>query len=85
MDYFLLHDFLTIVLEYYPDEWKKIVPYDNATPHLLLLRLFDTYDEMMWSAIKQQTPFHKLSYKFDSEQFKMTGTYYENVVLKKAD
>ncbi len=82
MDYFLLHDFLSIVLEYYPDEWNRIIPFDNATPHLLLLRLFDAYDETMWLAIKEQTPFHKLSYKFDSDKFKLSGTYYDRVINK---
>ena len=41
LDYFLLHDFMSIVLEKYEEDWKKIIPRDNATPHILLLRLFD--------------------------------------------
>lgn len=80
VDYFLLHDFLSIVLDYYPEEWKKIIPCDNATPHLLLLRLFDVYDEKMWCAIKNQTPFHKLSYKFSEEQREKKETYYRYIV-----
>lgn len=74
-DYFLLHDFMSIVLEKYEDDWKRIIPRDNATPHILLLRLFDQYDEEMWNAIKGQTPFHKLSYKL-SEKDKGEKTYY---------
>lgn len=80
-DYFLLHDFMSIVLEKYEDDWRKVVPRDNATPHILLLRLFDEYDEEMWNAIKEQTPFHKLSYKFEKNQTKLTGTYY-SMLLK---
>lgn len=76
MDYFLLHDFMAICLEHYPDVWKAIVPRDNATPHILLLRLFDQYNEDMWSAIKAQTPFHKLSYKFSRDDMNTKGTYY---------
>ena len=57
MDYFLLHDFMSIALERYFDDWKKIVPRDNATPHELLLRLFEQYDEVIWEAIREQTPF----------------------------
>lgn len=75
-DYFLLHDFMSIVLEKYEDDWKKIVPRDNATPHILLLRLFEKYDEVMWNGIKNQTPFHKLTYKLKPEQEKMEGTFY---------
>lgn len=82
VDYFLLHDFLSVALEHYPDEWKAIVPRDNATPHILLLRLFDVYDEKIWDSIKQQTPFHKLSYKFTDTQKMQKGTYYD-VLLRR--
>lgn len=75
-DYFLLHDFLSNVLEYYPDDWEKIIPRDNAAPHMLLLRLFDKYDEETWNAIKKQTPFHKLTYKFDKNQVYNDTSYY---------
>lgn len=75
-DYFLLHDFMAIVLDFYPEEWNKVVPRDNATPHILLLRLFDKYDDSMWNAIKVQTPFHKLSYKFSDEEALLNNTYY---------
>lgn len=80
-DYFLLHDFLSIVLEYYPDDWKRIIPRDNAAPHALLLRLFDKYDEDIWKAIGEQTPFHKLTYKFDSKNQRMDNTYYKKIVI----
>lgn len=77
IDYFLLHDFIAIVLEYYPDEWLNIVPRDNATPHILYLRLFEQYNETIWNSIKGQTPFHKLSYKYKTGQDKIVGTYYD--------
>lgn len=77
IDYFLLHDFMSIALDKYEDEWKKVVPRDNATPHELLLRLFDQYDEKMWNAIKEQTPFHKLTYKFNAELLEEKETYYD--------
>lgn len=80
MDYFLLHDFLSIVLEYYPEDWKKIVPVDNSTPHILLLRLFDMYDEDLWQCVKNQTPFHKLSYKFSEEQMTREETFYDKII-----
>ena len=38
-DYFLFHDFMSIVLEKYSIDLGKIIPRDNATPHILLLRL----------------------------------------------
>ena len=77
IDYFLLHDFMSIVLDYYPEEWNEIIPRDNATPHELLLRLFDPYNEKMWNAIKAQTPFHKMTYKFVKEETNKKGTFYK--------
>ena len=84
-DYFLLHDFMAIVLDYYPDDWKKVIPRDNATPHILLLRLFDQYDEKMWRAIKEQTPFHKLSYKFSDNDALLPSTYYSILFDSRSD
>lgn len=80
IDYYLLHDFLSIVLEHYPEDWNKIVPRDNATPHELLLRMFDSYDDRTWKAIRAQSPFHKLSYKFSKEQAELKGTYFDIII-----
>lgn len=80
-DYFLLHDFLSIVLDKFSDEWNGVVPRDNATPHVLLLRLFEQYDESVWKAVKKQTPFHKLSYKFDNNKKEVENTYYKRIIL----
>ena len=80
IDYFLLHDFMSIVLDYYPDDWNKIIPRDNATPHELLLRIFNSYDDDVWNAIIQQTPFHKLSYKFTEGQMELENTFYKRIV-----
>lgn len=80
VDYFLFHDFMTIALEHNKEEWQKIIPRDNAAPHMLLLRLFDEYDEETWKAINNQTPFHKLTYKFDKENLKKKNTYYSNLI-----
>ena len=79
-DYFLFHDLISIVLDLYMDDWKKVVPRDNATPHILLLRLFEPYDEIMWRAIKEQTPFHKLTYKIDKSDLNRNDTYYDKLI-----
>lgn len=75
-DYYLLHDFFSIVLDRYLEDWRRVIPRDNATPHFLLLRLFEKYDERIWNAIKDQTPFHKLTYKFEKEKAKRKETFY---------
>lgn len=75
-DYFLLHDFFAIVLDHYPKDWRNVIPRDNAAPHVLLLRLFDEYDEGLWNAVREQTQFHKLTYKFTEADVARDDTFY---------
>lgn len=79
IDYFLLHDFMSIVLEFYLNEWKRVIPVSNSTTHILLLRLFDKYDSELWRYIQEQTPFHKLTYKFNEKQTNIEGTFYKRL------
>lgn len=80
VDYFIFHDFFQLAIEAYPEEWAKVVPFSNSTPHILLLRLFEPYDEQTWLAIKAMTPFHKLSYKFTQSDPLTEGTYYRQML-----
>lgn len=80
VDYFLLHDFFQLAIEAYPELWQVVVPFSSSTPHILLLRLFDAYDEVLYQSICAQTPFHKLSYKFAPEQASLPGTYYQHLI-----
>lgn len=79
IDYFLIHHMFQIAIETYPEEWNKVVPVSNSIPHILLLRLFERYDEHIWNKTKNMICFHKLSYKFKDEQFKIQNTYYERI------
>lgn len=80
IDYFLIHDFFELAIETYPQEWQRVIPFPNSIPHILLLRLFDDYDENIWNAIKQLTDFHKLSYKLSAEQLYKKGTYFNEIL-----
>lgn len=80
VDYFILHNFIQMSIEAYPEVWNKVVPFSNATPHILLLRLFEEYDENLWNGLKGQTSFHKLTYKFTPEDAQRTGTYYSRIL-----
>lgn len=79
VDYFILHNFIQMSIAAYPEVWNKVVPFSNATPHILLLRLFEEYDENLWEGLKGQTSFHKLSYKFTPEEAARTNTYYHRI------
>ncbi len=85
INYFLLHFFFQLAIEAYPDEWDKVIPFNNSTPHILLLRLFDEYNKELWEEVTRISPFHKLTYKFeniyqDSNDLYKENTYYKNIV-----
>lgn len=80
VDYFLIHDFFQLATEAFPEEWHAVVPFSNSTPHILLLRLFEPYSEDIWQAVTAQTPFHKLSYKFDQTEFEKQNTFYSRLI-----
>ena len=84
MDYFLIHEMIELAIEAYPEEWMKVVPFSSSVPHILLLRFAEKYDENVWSAAKEMTPFHKLSCKFSDEQmkaFEQDGTFYSQCIV----
>ena len=80
IDYYIFHDFFQLAIEAYPDVWDKVIPFSNSTSHILLLRLFDFYNEDIWEGIKSQVCFHKLTYKFKKEESYKKGTYYDIMI-----
>lgn len=80
IDYFLIHHFVMIVAKYYRDEWKKIVQFPNSLPHVLLLMLFEPFNQKKWDAVVAACPFHKLAYKRSKEEMDMEGTYYKHIM-----
>ena len=79
-DYFILHDFFQMSIETYPEDWSKVIPISNELPHILLLRLFEHYDDSIWKHTYEITPFHKLTHKYDVEEEKKKGTYYDVII-----
>ena len=80
VDYFIFHDFFQMAIECYPDEWKKVIPFSNAVPHIFLLRLFEQFNEDTFRAVAAMSPFHKLSYKFDPAKAQKEDTYYRYLI-----
>lgn len=81
-DYFLIHNCFQLAIETYSDEWKRVVPFSNSVPHILLLRLFEPFNAITWNEIKKMTSFHKLSYKFSNDEFIKKDTYYSEILGK---
>lgn len=79
VDYFIFHDFFQFAIEAFPEEWNRVIPFPNSTPHVLLLRLFEPYDQQTWDAVRQMTPFHKLTYKFQDADTLLKNTYYSQL------
>lgn len=80
VDYFLLHQFFSIVCDRVPDEARKIPQYCNSTPHIMLLNILEKFDQVVWNDICNQTSFHKLSYKLPLQGSEIGGTYYEYIL-----
>lgn len=79
MDYFLMHDFMELSIETYPQEWNKVIPFSSSPSHILLLRLFETFDKRMLEYVYQQVSIHKLTYKYDTD-ICYTETYLNKIL-----
>lgn len=80
IDYFLVHHFIMMALEYYKEDWQKMVQYPNSMPHILLLMLFEEFNQDKWDAVTNVCPFHKLAYKRSKEEMEKKGTYYKHIM-----
>lgn len=78
MDYFLIHDFIELAIERYPEEWNKVVPVSSEIPHILLMHINETFEEGLWENINLLTPIHKLSYKICDEE--KENTFYKKII-----
>ena len=80
IDYFLIHHFMMIVADYYKDDWDKIVKFPNSLPHVLLLMLFEPFNQEKWDAVTAVCPFHKLTYKISENDKKRENTYFKYIM-----
>ena len=80
VDYFLIHHFFQLAAEACVDDWKRVVPFSNAPPHILQLMFFEPFDAQRWAHVQAMTPFHKLTYKFDPALADQPGTYHDALI-----
>lgn len=82
IEYFLLHNFLQLALDKFPEEEFKMVKSSNCTPHILQLDFFRPYNKGLYDSMKEQSFVHKLSYKFDEDDMNKKGSYYDEIINK---
>lgn len=80
VDYFIFHQFFSIVCRAFPEEAEKIPQFCNSTPHILLLNFFKPYNEIMFNDLCIQTCFHKLSYKFNEVDVSKKETFFDKII-----
>ena len=78
--YFMFYLFMEIAIEQNYNEWKKVVAFPRANMHILLERLYDSYDKQVFDHIKELSPIHKLTYKKNNYElfFGNNETEYSN-------
>ncbi|MDE6208724.1 MAG: capsular polysaccharide synthesis protein [Lachnospiraceae bacterium] len=84
LDYFFFHIFMTIALEFYDEEYKKMPIVSQVDAHVLATYIYDDYDEEKYELLKLQTGFHKLSTRFEKEKSDKKDTFYQKIVKEKA-
>lgn len=62
VSYFLLHDFIELAIEAYPDEWDKVIQCSSSTPHIMQYDI-QNISKLIKIDFFQTNCFHKLSYK----------------------
>lgn len=79
-NYFLMHILFTIAARRLDEELRKVPIYSNINAHLMQNELFCDYNEERFEQLKEISDIHKLSYKFDEEEYKKQGTIYKHII-----
>lgn len=81
-NYFFCQLFMTMALEYYEDEYKRMPIVSQVDAHILATYIFDDYDKEKYELLKLQTGFHKLSTRFDRAFLQKEGTFYDRIIRR---
>ena len=66
--------------EHCATHWKSVPRYSNIPPHVLQFEMFNAYDEERFKQIKQMSDFHKLTWKQNTDNMNLDGTFYERII-----
>ncbi|MDE5678607.1 capsular polysaccharide synthesis protein [Phocaeicola sp.] len=83
IEYFLIHIFMQMAMEKYPEEIATMPKHCNSIPHILQLQLFEPYSDFLFRDVCAQTSIHKLSYKLNEKDMAKEGTFYDVIINKK--
>lgn len=61
--YFIFHMFFQMVIENFPEVWKRTFKISNLPPHMMQFELGASYNENRFNQLKDMSKFHKLTYK----------------------
>ncbi|MDO4557098.1 MAG: capsular polysaccharide synthesis protein [Lachnospiraceae bacterium] len=79
VNYFLFHIFMTMVLDYYKEDYQKMPIISQVDAHVLATYIYDTYEQRKFDILKLSTGFHKLSTRFETEKL-VDHSFYDMVV-----
>ena len=82
VNYFVFHQFFTMVMERHPEIASSMPRYSNAISHYLSRRLGDEYDDRWMTELKKRTCFHKLSCRVNAKDMRK-GTFYDLIINQK--
>ncbi len=78
--YFIFHIMFAIATENASREWKNVPTYSNISPHILQWELLTEYSEQRFNEIKNISPFHKLTYKLNSDKYDDPNCFYQKLI-----
>lgn len=81
-NYYFFHLFMTMALEYYEAEYKKVPIVSQVDAHILATYIADPFDSKKYELLKLQTGFHKLSTRFDFTNVDLENTFYDRIIRK---
>lgn len=86
--YSIFHPFFTMAVESTPacrEAWQRVPSFNDMNAKVLSDELFTPYSSERWKQIRRFSFVHKLSYKYDREEYGKPGTYYAMLMQGKLE
>ena len=80
VDYFIFQLFMTMAVDYYEDEGKRMPIVSQVDSHVLATYIFEPFDEKKYDMLKASAGFHKLSTRFNEQEKSQKNTFYDVIV-----